>query len=376
MNNGIVNINNNELESIELNCSELPLETNLNDCIKLPIGEIGALSIPIMEALTAVSSAGGSGLYMVNTSGGVLSWSAAKNAFIGGMRTASGELAQASLTPVVFNPMTLGTTLVMMSAMMKLNEINENTIKIINKLERKDKATILSAFNKLNEMVEGYKYAGDKESYMKNNLQTVNNYISELEKLHIEYKDELLEMSNKTSTEWSAKKYVNEVVYKYNVYQMTLYVISMANYIQAIFNKDYNEAYLNLIKERLERLNAEQKEIYTGCYDGIEKKYGIAISKKLTDAGVFILNGITNAPFIHFGFLGGIIELVTKLGAGKGHEKLKEHKEIDEIKTKSAIKQIDYSAVIEFRDKIDNINLMYNKPFNMILDKEYVYLKR
>lgn len=111
------------------------------------------------------------------------------------------------------------------------------------------------------------------------------------------------------------------------------------------------------------------------CYDGIERKYGSAVSKKLTDAGVFILNEITTAPFVHLGIIGSIIELFAKFGANRGSEKLKKHNEKVELQTKSAIKQIDYSAVIEFKDRVESINAIYNKPFSLILDKEYVYLK-
>lgn len=377
MENEIVNKNNQDLDIIKFECTELPTKTDLSLWQKIPIGEIGTLSVPVMEAITAVSNAGGSGLYMVNTAGGTLFECASKGAgvYIGGMTTASGEIGQAALTPVVFNPMTLGMTMAMMGAMIKLNEISENTLKIINKLERKDKAVIQSAFKKLTETVEGYKASSDKEKYIENNLQTVNSYIAELDKLREEYKDELMEMSKKTSMELTADKYIKEVVYKYNLYQMIIYVLAMAMYIQTLYNKDYSELYLEMVNERYDKLNEEQKILFANCKEGIEKKYGSAAVKKLSDAGEFILSGMSNMPVVGAFITGGISGIMSKFGADKGLEILKKQKSSSDKKTKEAIDQVNISAVLEFKSKIDNLNSLYNKPFEMIVDKEYAYIR-
>lgn len=375
MDNEIKIMDKNELDYLKFDCVELPREFDLSMYEKIPVGEIGALSIPVMEAIMTVSNYGGSGLYKVDTSGGKLFWSAAKNAFIGGMETSSGELGQAALTSVTFNPITLGITLVMLSAMKKLNDINKNVLKIINKLDRKDKATIQSAFNKLNEIVEGYKFSNDKEKYIDNNLQIVNNYIIDLDKLYEEYKDELNEESNDTSINWSSKKYIQNIIYKYNVFQMTVFVLAMATYIQTIFNKDYSPEYLEMIKVRLDKLDQMQKCVYSDCLKGIEKKYGKAVSKKISDAGEFLLNGISHMPKFAFRLIGGFGGDLIKTGLEKANNKFKKHRIKKEEQAKNVIKQIDYSAVLEFKQKIETIDSLYNQPFNMIVDNEYVYLK-
>ncbi len=377
MENEIVNKNNQELDIIKFECTELPTKTDLSLWQKIPIGEIGTLSVPVMEAITAVSNAGGSGLYMVDTAGGTLFECASKGAgvYIGGMKTASGEIAQAALKPVVFNPMTFGMTMAMMGAMIKLNEISENTLKIINKLERKDKAVIQSAFKKLTETVEGYKASSDKEKYIANNLQTINSYIAELDKLREEYNDELMEMSKKTSMELTADKYIKEVVYKYNLYQMIIYVLAMAMYIQTLYNKDYSESYLEMVNERYDKLNEEQKILLANCKEGIEKKHGSAAVKKLSDAGEFILSGMSNMSVVGTSITSGIFGVMSKLGADKGLEMLKKQKSSSDKKTKEAIDRVNISAVLEFKSKIDNLNSLYNKPFEMVVDKEYAYIR-
>ena len=211
---------NGDIELV-FKCTALSENINLDNYEKLPvslIGEMGALSTSVVESIMAVSQAGGSGLYMVNTAGGTLFECASKGAYIGGMTTASGEIGQAALTPVVFNPATLGTTIVMMSAMIKLNEISENTIKIINKLERKDKADLKSSFKALIRIFDDYRLSSNKQEYMKQQLQSIDNIMLKVDSIHEDYKEALENMSNDKKIELTATKYIAEVKKYYNIY--------------------------------------------------------------------------------------------------------------------------------------------------------------
>lgn len=94
----------NDKEKVDLTISLMDKGFNLSNYDKIPIstiGELGAIGVPIVEALEVISGAGGSGLYMVNTAGGTLFQCASKGAYIGGMTAATGEMGQAALTPVI-----------------------------------------------------------------------------------------------------------------------------------------------------------------------------------------------------------------------------------------------------------------------------------
>ena len=132
------NIKSNQTNEIEaqdsLNLVQIDNSFDLSSYERVPIsliGGLGAVALPIIEGMQALGAAGGSGIYMVSTEGGKLAWSAAKNAYIGGMTTASGELAQASLRPVVFNPTTICIAVTMVAAIVKLDEISNNVKEVI-----------------------------------------------------------------------------------------------------------------------------------------------------------------------------------------------------------------------------------------------------
>jgi hypothetical protein len=95
----------------------------------------------------------------------------------------------------------------------------------------------------------------------------------------------------------------------------------------------------------------------------------------LSDAGEFILSGMSNMSVVGTSITSGIFGVMSKLGADKGLEMLKKQKSSSDKKTKEAIDRVNISAVLEFKSKIDNLNSLYNKPFEMVVDKEYAYIR-
>ena len=157
---------------------------------------------------------------------------------------------------------------------------------------------------------------------------------------------------------------------------MSLYVLAMTTYLKTIFSNEFGSDYINGKISEMNEMSIEQKELYTKCYDAIEKKYGNTVTEKLKTGGEFILNGISEAPFMPSSILGMVEETVAKVFSKVGKEKLIEVKKKGKEKALDTLKQIDYSAVVEFENKMKTINKLYNEPFNMIVDKDYVYIKR
>ena len=125
------------------------------------IGKLGSISVPVINVIQNTMGAGGSGLYMVDTAGGTLFSSAVKGGFIGGMKAATGGIGQATLSPVIFNPITLGVALTMVSMFTKLDEIKSTCDKIYTYITIGDKAELSNNYEKLftiyNEYNENYK---------------------------------------------------------------------------------------------------------------------------------------------------------------------------------------------------------------------------
>lgn len=160
------NLMNNVITRENFKCELVPydlkeIEISKYQTISISdIGKLGSLSVPVINVIQSTMGAGGSGLYMVDTAGGTLFSSAVKGGFIGGMKTATGGIGQATLSPVIFNPITLGVALTMVSMFTKLDAIESSCNKIYDYITIGDKAELSSNYKRLfkiyNEFNENY----------------------------------------------------------------------------------------------------------------------------------------------------------------------------------------------------------------------------
>ena len=326
-------IQENGLEQcLELSLVKYENKFDVKKMVKMPLDKIGIISAPVMEALLGGLKSGGSGLYMVNTHGGALSFSTIKDAFIGSI-IKDGKTIQASLNPIHFNPMTLAFSLVSLNMLLKFDEVNLGIKRIINKLENKDNATIEWAYINMKNIIERYKVSEDKKKYIANTIETVNNYVDDLGKLYVEYKNSIKDSVS-----------IEAIINNYRKYQYILYVLSLARYIQTVFYGDFSEKYLKTILDEYKKNEEESKAYYNLSKSMISDRYLTKRRICLT-----LVAKITNSNY---------------------------------ILNRIAYKLFEYSRQIEdmnitkqFSSQIIKINNLYNKKFEFLVDKKSIYLK-
>ena len=102
--------NNNNIENVSFVLSECKEDQDLSNKTKIKLCDVGILSELVkngIETAGNIAGQGGSGLYYVNTYGGKLCYSSMKNSYIGATFLKNGDMAQAALNQVVFNPIEL-----------------------------------------------------------------------------------------------------------------------------------------------------------------------------------------------------------------------------------------------------------------------------
>lgn len=277
---------------------------------------------------------------MVNTHGGALSFSIIKDAFIGTV-IKDGKTIQASMKPVMFNPMTLAFSLVALNMMIKFDQVNKGISKVIDKLENKDIATIESGFETMKEVIEEYKVSNDKQKFIDNHKVYIDNCIIDYRKLCKEYENNIINANAIDSVE--------EIINNYNRYQFALYGLLLARYIKVVFNGDFNKDYLNNInnkyKEYVKKLN--------DCYvTSRNRLFELSYSKRLGTKILEYLSVLTNNDMILVERLNSYYLLREKLNC------------------------LDNYFIKEFQNRIKSINSFYNEEFELILDNNYAYLKK
>lgn len=258
-----MNENNNLVSLYEFKCELIPCELKKIDLSKCQaisisdIGKLGSLSIPVINVVQNVMGAGGSGLYMVNTAGGTLFSSAAKGGFIGGMKTATGGIAQSTLSPVIFNPITLGVALTMISTFIKLDRIENSCNKIYNYITIRDKAELANHYERLFKIYNEF-----RENF--NNEKAVIGFIHAISDINGDAGN-MIKTYNSLIEEELAKSTFN-IDYKSVVGNAKELIYSLYYIKLALFNYAFSTMLSIFIEEKLNH------ETLIRCYEDIKCK--------------------------------------------------------------------------------------------------------
>lgn len=197
MNNKIV-IKTDAVTEPMINADFPPAMPELNltaNATKIPLSQLSALGVafePLTAAIqTAISGAGGSGLYYVNTKG--MQMFSTREGFIGSLQSAAGTVGggQARMTALACDPTMLFMAVALINMDKKLNAIQETQKEILDFLEEKERAALQGNLNVLNDVISSYKYNWENETFKSNKHILVQQIKKESETSIILYRDQI-----------------------------------------------------------------------------------------------------------------------------------------------------------------------------------------
>ena len=260
------NLVNSDVLNHDFKCELVPIELNKIDVSDVQtisisdIGKLGALSIPVINVIQNVMGSGGSGLYMVNTAGGTLFKSAVKGGFIGGVRNAAGGISQATLSPVIFNPITLGVALTLVSVFIKLDKIESSCNKIYDYITISDKAELSNNYKILFKIYNEYRENFNNEKAVSEFIHSISSINSNSGKMIEVYKTLIEKELGKNKFNLNDKSVINN----------SKELISNYYYLKlAAFNYAFSTMLTIFIEEKFNHDTLER------CYKDINEKTGL-----------------------------------------------------------------------------------------------------
>lgn len=163
-------------------------EVGVSNYTPLPISSLAAYGTafqPLATAVqTAVSGAGGSGIYYVNTAGKTMFQIKGTNNFIGSLQTSTGMVGggQAQMTPLACDPTMLFMAAALANIDKKLSAIQDMQKEMMDFLVQKEKADLKGNLNFLFDVFNNYKYNWNNEMYKNSNHIKVLDIRQEAEK--------------------------------------------------------------------------------------------------------------------------------------------------------------------------------------------------
>lgn len=355
------------------------LQDEIANYTPLPISRLSSYGIafqPLVSAVqTAVTGAGGSGLYYVDTGGKTMFQMKGTDSFIGALKTSNGGVGggQAQITQLACDPTMLFMAAVMANVDKKLDLIREMQQEMIDFLVQKEKSELKGNLIFLYDVFNNYRYNWNNAMYKDSNYIKVLDIRQESEKKIVFYREQISAKVNKKSlihSDQTVNKRLNEVQNWFKDYQLALYLLGMSSFLEIMLLENYDANYLHGISRKLENYSIKYRELYTECYDEIA-------GYSNTSVETTILKGVSKAS-TSFGELVEKIPVIsntqideTLIAAG---DKLDE---INKEKIKKRMRNlIEHQSNFgkPFIENIDTVNELSNKPLQLMVDSDNLYI--
>lgn len=380
--NKLDNNKSNEILELMNNPSLCPAleesKIGVSNYTQLPLGRLAALGTafhPLAAAVqTAVSGAGGSGLYYVNTGGKTMFQMKGTSSYIGSLQTPDGLVGggQALHTPLVCDPTMLFVAAALANVDKKLDAIKEMQQEMMDFLVQKEKAELKGNLTFLYDVFNNYKYNWNNEMYKNSNHTMVLEIKKEAEAKIAFYREQIIGKVNKrhfVHSDQSVNKQLLRVQDVFKDYQLALYILAFSSFLDVILLENYDEEYLLGVSAKLEDYSLQYRELYSQCYEELAGYLSTSIQSSVTKG----LSKTTTA-------VGKLVEKIPVVGDTQTDETLiavgdrlnnfsdeKVHKQMKVLIERQS------NSVRTFIENINTINALHNKPVQLLVDQNNLY---
>lgn len=367
--------------------AEIPEQKTLS----VPLAQLATLGagvsslLPALRTVTQTTTMNTSGLYQLANAAVGDTLKVAKNGnFWGAFKTANGTSKFAQLksagpltattqSVVAINPATIMMAAALFSIEQKLGEIGKMQRQIISFLEIEKESEMEADVEMLSSIISKYKTNWDNEHFVASNHKLVLDIQRTARKNMNGYQKKVAEALNAKKLV-IAQNQINSVFKdlqkKFKYYRLSLYTFSMASMMEIMLSGNFKEEYIRGIKEEIEKLSSEYRDLFGRCSIYLEKISGVSVEAN-------VLKGIGTASRA----VGKIIGSIPLVKEGRVDEFLQDSgKHI-----KSNAKEIEASAITAFAkisnpetrvfiDKMEDMIRIYNHTEKICFDDKKIYL--
>lgn len=364
--------------------------TSLNT-ISVPIGEMVALGsvvaslIPSLRTVTQTASVNSEGLFRIANAGLGDTLKAAKNGnFWGALKTAEGGSKLAQLTEVgsvsvtsqtvmPINPATMMMAVALFSIEQQLGKIEEMERQIVSFLHEEKESQIEGDLKTLTNILQEYKYNWEDEKYKVNHHKLALDIKRSAEQNIILYQKQVADVQKENHAvvgKTTIDSVSSSLQKKMKYYRLSLYIYSMASFLEMMLLGNFQGEYVMQIKNKIEKYSLEYRDTFNSCSEYLESIVKNSISKTALQG----LGVVENA-------LGNFINSIPLVKEGQVDEWLinnaSQHKDAAQEIEKKIVEQ--FSAVSNpgtrvFIERLDEMNRIYNHTEQIFFDDKRIYL--
>lgn len=367
--------------------TDIPIERALS----VPIAELATLGsavaslMPAFRTVTQTTTMNTSGLYrLANVAVGDTLKVAKNGNFWGAFKTAEGrskfvQLQSANPLTVTtqavesINPAMIMMAVILFSVEQKLDEIAKMQKQIILFLEIEKESEIEADVETLSSIILKYKLNWDNEQFIVSNHKLVLDIQRTARKNMNGYQKKVAEVLSSKKlvvVQNQVNSVLNDLQKKFKYYRLSLYTFSMASMLEVMLSGNFKEDYIIGIKEELEALSSNYRDLFEKCSIYLEKISGVSIEAN-------VLKGIGTASKAVGKFIGSI----PLIKEGQADEflqdsgmRIKSNAKAVEMNVITAFAEISNPETRVFIDKLQEMVQIYNHTEKICFDDKKIYL--
>ncbi len=401
----IIKLNTNQQESTTTSCNEandlisiadellFDIRSELPQGRKLsvPMAQLSTLGagvaslLPTLKIASQTSPISGERLFrLANATVGDTLKVAKNGNYWGAFKTADGaskfvqlqevsSIQSAASTAMSTNIVTIVMAVALFSLEKQLSNIAEMQEEILSFLETEKESEIEADIETLSNIINKYKHNWDNEQFITSNHKMVldiqriarKHMISFQKKVRDTIKDKkLLVLQSKV------KHTLDEMIKDFQYYRLSLFAFSMSSLIEIMLSGNFEEEYILTVKEEIQKLSFEYRDIYSECSMYLEK-----MEKSSVESNV--LKGVSATSKA----VGKLIGSIPKIKDGQLDERLQDTGE--RVSNKAEAIESDSIAIFAdmsnpgtslFTEKMDDMIMIYNHTTDICFDNNNIYL--
>lgn len=372
---------------------DVDFEFNSDTTVKIPFsyissaGNIASASTSLFTSLQSLASDEFPLYRAVNSSGEPITLpflcKSGSYGYAPGFRTPNGldsarfiptnsNLTVADMAQISASATMLTTTLVLAQVLNRLNDIHDTGHKILDFLTASNKAKQRGNLLYLSELFDNYKHNITDDNFKRIAL----NRIEEIKKTSlgdiILYKNNtnsLLVSKPRIKGKGSYQK-MSELCDCFEEYRIALYLYTLSTFLSVLVVGNFDSSYLKEVCDKIFKVSKEYRQLYTYAYDTIEPMLEHSMENVVLGGIANVTRGvgtiIAKTPIISRSQLDE-----NTIAAADSLDGFKKDKLQENLNRFISNKDPNTYAFIE---KIQFIDDLYNKPHELYLDKDYMYL--
>lgn len=271
------------------------------------------------------------------------------------------------------NPATMMMAVALFSIEQKLGEIEKMQKQIISFLEIEKESEIEADVEMLSNIISKYKLNWDNEHFVASNHKLVLDIQRTARKNMNGYQKKVAEVLNSKKfvvMQNQVKSALKDLQKKFKYYRLSLYTFSMASMMEIMLSGNFKEEYIAGIKEEIEKLSSDYRDLFVRCSVYLEKISGVFVEanvlKGIGTASKAVGKFIGNIPLVKEGQVDEFLQ-----DSGKH---IKSNAKELEMSAITAFAEINNPETRVFIDRMQDMIQIYNHTGRICFDDKKIYL--